>query len=536
MKYKFINKYIKYIHNIVLLALIVIFVFLSFKKVNSSDTLIPNLEPYPDSLYYSIPAWNLVQGNGFVMKTQNTIIKQQTPPLYGLYLTPFFALFNDPRSFYYANMILLIGVIILFISIVNQVFSGDKIYKGLLSFVLGFFLVTNFYFYTIPQLLMAESITIFLVTLGVFLYVSKPSNIKTFLSGQVAFLLIMVKLSNIPYAAVLSILLFLKFFSQKQSNKNKDFKLFLISSGVGILYLSSYILTSGLLTGHKNLGGTDFSLIHFNKGIIIYLKTLIGNQGIKYLWFTEKYVLSIVVILSISGLIIGLFRSKYRKITLALLSLIMITVVFMSMFVTQDLRYIIAILPAYIIFIGCLIEEVLIKTNRITTIVFMLIIIIISLFLKSQNNQEMAIITFKKQVGLNLRHREVPWNYEAIKVFNQLTKNSDPKTTYIGTLLPPPYVDMFANHKYQTLPISSWQEFYWLEPNLLKKIIGGNDITARYKKLVKDNNTVYITNYYENSVPSQWPKQFNELTSNFIINKVVDGCLSACNIYQLKIK
>ena len=207
----------------------------------------------------------------------------------------------------------------------------------------------------------------------------------------------------------------------------------------------------------------------------------------------------------------------------------------MSFFVTQDIRYIIAILPFYIIFIGFVVQEIAFKTNNAMAILFMLTIIIVSLFLKGQSNQnEMAMITFKKQVGLNLRHREVPWNYEAVEIFNKFTEKADPKKTYIGTFLPAPFIEIYSNKKYQTLPISSWQEFYWLEPSLLKKIIGGDNVLARYKKLVSDGNDVYITRYYASNVPSQWPKQFDELTANFSLNKVCGGCLGACDIYQLK--
>ena len=520
--------------KIVLLLLIITFIFLSFKKVDSSDTLIPNLEPYPDSLYYSVPAWNFVHGDGFVMKTQNTIIKQQTPPLYGIYLIPFFALFNNVRSFYYANMILLIGVIILFTLIIDKIFSGNRIYKGILTLFLGFFLVTNFYFYTIPQLLMAEPITIFLVTLGIYLYVSEAGILYTLIAGQIGFLLILVKLSNIPYTAVLSILFLIKFLSKRKSNKY--FKLFLISTGIGAVYFFSHLFGSRLLVGHKNLGGTDFNFSHFREGIKMYIRIFSGSQGARYLWFTEKFTSSIVAFLSFIGIVISLLRSDYRKTAYAFLSLIFFIILFMSFFVTQDLRYIVAILPVFIIFVGFLIREISLNSNEKTAIIFMLAVIIVSLFLKGQGNKnEMAIITFKKQVGLNLRHREVPWNYEAIQIFNRFTYDSDPKKTYIGTFLPPPFIEIFSNKKYQSLPISSWQEFYWLEPNLLKKIVGGNDVSARYKKLLEDGNNVYITHYYESNVPSQWPKQLNELTANFSLNKVYDGCLGACDIYQLNI-
>ena len=302
---KVIEKYLKIIS---LVLLIVIFLFLAFKKVGSSDTLIPNLEPYPDSLYYSVPAWNFVQGNGFVMKTQNTIIKQQTPPLYGIYLIPFFALFKNIRSFYYANMILLTGVIFLFVLIIDKIFSGKKIYKGILIFFLGFFLVTNFYFYSIPQLLMAEPITIFLMTLGIYLYISEANIFNTLLAGQISFFLILLKLSNLPYAAVLLILFFIKFFPK--TKQKKYFKLFLISIVIGITYFFSYIVNSKLLSVHKNLGGTDFNLIHFKTGIKIYMQTLLGNSGIRYLWFSERFTPIIVGLFAFIGVVVGFLKSN----------------------------------------------------------------------------------------------------------------------------------------------------------------------------------------------------------------------------------
>ena len=127
----------------------------------------------------------------------------------------------------------------------------------------------------------------------------------------------------------------------------------------------------------------------------------------------------------------------------------------------------------------------------------------------------------------------MPWNYEAVQIFNAFTKNSDPKKTYIATFLPAPFIEIYSNKNYQILPISTWQEFYWLEPNLLKKVIGRN-LISRYKKIISEGNNVYITYYYQSNVPSQWPKQINELLLNFSVEKVYDGCLSSCDIYQLK--
>lgn len=519
--------------NIVLVLLITIFLLLSFKKVYTSDTLIPNLEPYPDTLYYSIPAWNFVNGNGFVLKTQDTVIKQQTPPLLSLYLIPFFAIFKDVRSFYFANMFLSILTIILFVNIIDKIFQDKTLYKSILTIFLGFFLVTNFYFYSMPQLLMAEPLTLFFVTLGIYLYVSKPSNFKTFLSSQLGFLLILVKLSNVPYSVIFAMLFFIKYFSKPK--QNKYFKLFMISTSIGLLYFVGYIFASQILINHKNLGGADFNLIHFKKGIEMYVKTLIGKTGIRYLWYTEKFIPSLIALLCILGAIVGIFKSKFRKTTLALLSIILFTIIFMSFFVTQDIRYIIAILPAYLLLLGFIFQEITRKTSKTISVVFMILIILSTLLFKNQGykENEMSLLTFKKQVGLNLRHKEVPWNYEAVQIFNKFTQNSGYEKTYIATFLPAPFVEIYSNNNYQILPISTWQEFYWLEPNLLKKVIG-DDIVARYKKLIQEGNSIYITYYYQSNVPSQWPKQISELISNFSINKVYDGCLSSCDIYQLK--
>lgn len=519
--------------KIVLVLLISVFVLLAFKKVYTSDTLIPNLEPYPDTLYYSIPAWNFVHGNGFVLKTQDVVIKQQTPPLLGIYLIPFFYLFKDVRSFYFGNMLLLILTIYLFVKIIDKIFTGELFYKSILTGFLGFFLITNFYFYSIPQLLMAEPITIFIVTLGIFLYVTKPSNFKAFLSGQLGFLLILIKLSNIPYSVIFTLLFFNKYYSSLKLYKY--LKQFLFSLGIGSIYFIAYLLSSGLLAGHKNLGGTDFNIIHFKNGLQVYLKTLAGKAGIRYLWYTENFIPPIIAFLSILGAIIGIYKPNSRKLTLSFVSIIIFTIIFISFFVASDLRYIFAILPAFLLLAGYLIQEIKVKTNKTTAIIIMIIIILATLIFKNQGykENEFSLLTFKKQIGLNLRHREVPWNYEAIQVFNKFTQKSDFNKTYIATFLPSPFIEIYSNKNYQILPISTWQEFYWLEPELLKKVLG-NNLVLRYKELINNGNNVYITHYYKSNVSSQWPKQIDELLLNFSVEKVYDGCLSSCDIYQLK--
>lgn len=521
----------KNIQRIVIILLITIYILLAFKKIYSSDSLIPNLEPYPDSLYYSVPAWNFVHGDRFEMKTQKTILKQETPPLYGIYLVPFFALSNDPRSFYFANMLLAIGSIIIFTRTTRKIFGGEDVYGGFLTFFLGFFLVTNFYFYTIPQLLMAEPITLFLIVLGIFLLVADITLPIILLASQLGVLLILVKFSNIPLALIFSCLYLLRLWQNKKTKGS--LRLYLFGVGIGCLYFLAYIFGSKILIGHKN-SGADFQFGLFRSGISYYVNILLGRAGAYYLWYPEKFIPSTVAILSVLGVLVGIFAKEYRRTTLSLVGLIGSVLIFMSFFVYKDIRYIFAILPAYIILSGFFVQKVAQKTNKNYAIALMLVVIVLSLFVKSQGyrENEAAVLSFKKQVGLNLRHREVPWNYEAVQIFNSFSKNMDPEKTYIGTYLPPPYIDLFSNKKYKTLPLSATQEFYWLDEPLVKNVIG-EDLVGQYKKLLRGGNSVYVTRYYQSNRPEQWPLQYDSLTSNFAVKKVYSGCLGACDIYQL---
>jgi hypothetical protein len=113
---------------LILVFLIFVAISLAWKEPFKLTNSIANLDPNPDTLYYSVPAWNLIHGWGFRMMAYGKEIMQGVPPLYGIYLVPFFAIFNDVRSYYYANLILLAGSIFVFLLIVEKVFqkSGSK--------------------------------------------------------------------------------------------------------------------------------------------------------------------------------------------------------------------------------------------------------------------------------------------------------------------------------------------------------------------------------------------------------------------------
>ena len=151
---------------LVLLMLGSLFLALAWRKPFETNTLVANLEPFPDTFYYSVPAWNWLQGRGYKMAYEGMEIARAVPPLYGIYLVPFFKVWGDVRSYYFANILLCLGSIVLFVSLVDKFFEDSKI-KASLVFLTGLILVTNFYFYNLPTLLMAENIQIFLILIAV---------------------------------------------------------------------------------------------------------------------------------------------------------------------------------------------------------------------------------------------------------------------------------------------------------------------------------------------------------------------------------
>ena len=109
---KFLEKYGFWISALICFL---IYLALAYKNPFKTNSLISNLEPPPDVFYYSVPAWNFAHGNGFKLMAFDKEISQLTTPFYGIYLVPFFAVVNDVRSYYFANIILGVVSIYLFL-------------------------------------------------------------------------------------------------------------------------------------------------------------------------------------------------------------------------------------------------------------------------------------------------------------------------------------------------------------------------------------------------------------------------------------
>jgi len=220
--------------TIIWAVLFILFLALAWKEPFKLTNSIANLDPNPDTLYYSIPAWNFVHGQGFKMAAYGKEIIAGVPPLYGIFLVPFFSIFNDVRSFYYANLLLMAGSIFVFLLIVEKIFykCGSKYW---LMVFLGFVLVTNFYVYNLPQLLMAENPLLLLTLISFYLLLLSFSLRNLILITIIGGLLWLTKLSAFPVIMVLFFWTLINFISSgyyKKIEKRVLIVLLLLFGGV----------------------------------------------------------------------------------------------------------------------------------------------------------------------------------------------------------------------------------------------------------------------------------------------------------------
>lgn len=504
------------------------FLLFAGKNPFSSGSIIPNLEPYPDTLYYATPAWNFVHGKGFHMVFEGNNVAVITPPLYSIYLIPFFAVFNDVRAFYFANMLLMLSSVVLFFFISRKIF-GDDLFGTLLTGFLGFFFVTNFYVYTLPTLLLAENVTFFLLTLSIYFLFLKNSKTSIISVGIIGVLLFLTKFSNLPLTASLYFLFTLK------AIKNKKFLPF---SLIYFLILTAFIAGFYLLNQTEDVSVAGvigaFGAQYFQGNLAYYTKTLLGSES-NFLWFRERMIVPVLGSLSFLGIISGLIDKKTRMVTFQVSIIVFSLVLFMSFFYVADMRYIFAIYSAMLILVGLAIGNLKNKVSQKTAFLLMIIILGLTLIIPNlgQRKSEIMAKTLARRAIGNVRGNEIAWYYVAVTEFNRYFATKQ-EGVYLGTFLPPFFVDYYANGNYKYLPISKDQDFFSAKGGLSEKL-GIEDITAYYTSLLMSGKTVYVSNAYAGNLQA-WGKEFETLKARFELKLVHRGCLDSCNIYKVELK
>src|SRR5258708_7892725 len=170
-----------------------LFGLLLLRNPYSDRTLIPNLEPYPDSIHYISPALGLLRGQGLNINREGRKLLPGVPPLYSLVLVPGFILNQDVRTFYIVNIVLAFVAFFFFYLIVAKI-TSNKFFLFLLMCLYA----TNYTLYWFPELAMAENLILPLILVALYLLVSPVTSRKAFLAGAIAFSFFPTKFASLP--------------------------------------------------------------------------------------------------------------------------------------------------------------------------------------------------------------------------------------------------------------------------------------------------------------------------------------------------
>lgn len=532
-------------------GLVLLFVLLIFKDPFSQRTLIPNLEPHPDTFTYINPALNFVKGNGFNVNRQGRVIKPHVPPLYSISLIPSFVVRSDPRMAYYTNVVLALVSLFLFRAILRKI-----LINRLVIYLLLILYITNYFIYWVPTLVMAENLTLALFLGAIFFLLSKLSKINLFILATLTVSMYATKYASISISITLISLCLLKILLGKSIIKQKiqlalcfisvtTLFCFLIAVfeqttkgnsiiSQAVLFLSLiYDNTPSSNSGSAVVSNSWFGIQYINQNLPLYINSLLGRSN-RFLWDNTPLVPNIIALTGLAGIIGGFFRKQFRFISFSLFAFTVTTIIFMSTFYSFDARYIYIVIPILFIgfglFLGCLADKA--GTNK-NLIVNFLAFIFVCIYLIS------SFTRIKSQISLNLRYAETPWYYISVLKMNEyFTKDKivDSKKPVLISALPPFLIDYYTNENYSLLPLSYEQEFRGQET---RQIVWGpndySDLPKLYKKYLDTGYDVYVSRAglgnegYTN-------EDFNTIIKNFATQLVQSGCFDQCNIYSVKLK
>ncbi len=513
---RFLNRFGFWISLIICVA---IYLALAYKNPFNDNSLIANLEPYPDTILYSFPAWNWVRGNGWNLGVNEKIVDITVPNTYGVLLVPLMWIFKDIRSFYFTNLIFGIGALVFFMLALNNFFGKEKWY--LIGF-LGFLLASNFYFFNQPQLVMAENVNYLLISVFLYLLSLKFKWKHLILIFFLILITYILKVSNLVLAGSFLVSFLLKILWEKLRFLNGK-KVMIILGSLSVLIMLFY------LPKILSLSNIAFNIKFFPKNFEFYFSCLKGNYC-RNLWYHQKLVTWDIVGLFIVGLLVMLKKRKDILFIIELLLPIIIMVLALSLFVDTEGRHIEILVPIMLIFGGFAIDQIFLRFKYPILVIFLFLGLNLIFTGYQTNTNEPKIVSLKKQVGLNFRHREDPWNYLCLKMVDNFMK--DKKDAYFGSFLPIYFFDAYGV-KINYLPLSVDQDF-----------MGGRGLTKYfnppltdiYKEKLKENKDIYLSDYYASNGREYWRYQWDQVINLGKLEKVFQSPLDNCNIYKLSNK
>lgn len=529
------------------LASVFLFVLFLFRNPFSQRTLIPNFSPSLDAFHYIVPARSFLAGEGFQLTREGRGFGPSVPPLYSIVLIPGFILYNDPRVFYFTNILLSLLSLALFYKIIKKL----TLNKWIIGFSL-FLYVSNYFLYWYPTLAMAENLLLPLFLVSILLLISKVSRINSIMAGLIGVSFYATKFSAVPLSALYFILYAIKVFCGKLEKQEKILSIVRIVAcfftAFFILFVYEHISQDGrslvsLLNfispifpgiprpAHSQMHKSSwaFSLSHVASNLPQYLGAIKG-KSMKFLWDFTPIVPRWLAITGIFGLVSGLVYKKFRLLSLALILMLFGQIFFISMFYSADARYIYHAIPTLLLGLVLFFVFLFRFLNK-RKLGFIFYIFSAGLFVFYGLANLMRI---KYQIVLNLKYAETPWDYISILNLNEYftdDKVRNIKKPIVISALVPYFIDFYSNGNYSLLPLSPDQEF-----RSKKEFAWGpndySDFIALYKSYFDQGYDLYIHNYGLGN-EGYMHQAYNEVQNNFTLEKVAGGCYEACNVYKL---
>lgn len=529
-----------------LAAFIILFLLLA-RDPFSIRTLIPNLEPFPDTLHYIVPARNFLDGNGFVISREGGSgeITPGVPPLYSLMLLPALIIYSDPRVFYLTNVILTLLSLALFYLILKKLTEN----RWIIGFML-FLFVTNFFIYWYPQWAMAENLLLPLFLGAIYMLLLKVTKRNMVIAAALT-----VSFYATKYAAApLSLFYFFIYLTKIVVERKKELRslvVYIVSLLIFFVPMQAYAYFVGGINHFSTLisiilgvfpsfykpvttqegAGEWYSSYHLVINFPKYLKASLGASE-RFLWDSTPILHRSVAILGYMGLVVGVFKKRIRFVSLSLLVLILGQVLFISTFYALDMRYFITAIPSlligFAIFLNFAYE--LCRKRKLQNIFYIFITVFFAFFLFT------SAIRIKDQIVLNIRYAETPWYYiSVLRLNNYFTDDlvEDNNKPVVISPMVPYLIDFYSNGNYDLLPLSTEQEFRSRKEETWG-INDYSDLISLYNEKIKAGKSLYVSTYGLGN-ESYLHRSFDLIAESFELQEVASECFDQCRIYKLEL-
>lgn len=533
----------------ILLFLGIIFLALIFRDPFSQRSLVPNFEPFPDALYYSVSAQSFLKGLGFVVEREGRSFIPSIPSLYPFVLSIGYIINKDPRFFYYVNAVLSLSSFVCMYMILKKITKYQIIALCVLTLY-----VSNNFFYWFPELAMAENLLLPLFLFSVYIFLLPKNKWTMLLASILPVAFYATKYASMPLTISYAGMYGMKIWIEVEGKKREKLKHVLTYGAQTLIVFICYgmyeqvafgrsILSSLLnvlfaLLPHKAVtsvgGGSSvswaFSPAFFVTNFPWYWKSLHGAPQ-RFLWDSTPMLSLSISSLGFLGLFLTLLKKNKRMLSLSLLCMLISIVLFMSIFYSPDNRYIYTAIPTLLIglalFFNLIIHSIKIKYVQYVLMAIIVVFSFLQVFPKLQ--------TLRSRASVNFKYAETPWWYVATLRMNDYFSKlpqKDKKPVLI-TAMAPFLIDFYSNRSYTLLPLSPTQEF----PGYREQVWGKQDYSdfdKLFASYIDKGYDVYLTNYGIGNV-KELHRDFDHTKEIFNAIEVDSGCYNLCNIYKLSL-